>query len=124
MTSDYRAVTGSYLSLQQVIPGMPEDIDPDRMEEIENSGDTWVVDFWASWCKPCEKFSPIFEEVSEEVENVKFGKVNMEDHQEIGQKMGVRALPTTIIVKDGEEVARNAGVLKEDELKNWIEENA
>lgn len=103
---------------------MPEDIDSDRMEEIENSGETWVIDFWASWCKPCEKYSPIFEDVSEEVEDVNFGKVNMEDHQDIGQNMGVRALPTTLIVKEGEEVARNAGVLKERELKDWIEENA
>lgn len=103
---------------------MPTAIDEHKMEEIENSGETWVVDFWAEWCKPCQKYSPIFEEASGEVDGVNFGKVDMEDHQDIGQKMGVRALPTTLIIRDGEEVARNAGVLQKDELKEWIEENA
>lgn len=103
---------------------MPTDIDSDTMEEIQNSDDTWVIDFWAEWCKPCQNYAPVFESVSEEVDSVSFGKVDMEDNQEVGQNMGVRALPTTVILKNGEEVARNAGVMQEDELKDWIEENA
>lgn len=102
---------------------MPESIDPDRMEEIQKSDETWVIDFWAEWCKPCEKYGPIFEEVSEEVDSVNFGKVDMEEHQDIGTSMGVRALPTTIMIQDGDEVARNAGVLDKDELKDWIKDN-
>lgn len=102
---------------------MPEQLDSERMEQIQNSDETWVIDFWAEWCKPCQQYSPIFESVSEEVDNVNFGKVDMEDHQDIGTSMGVRALPTTLIVKGGEEVARNAGVMQEEELKDWIEEN-
>jgi len=94
------------------------------MEEIQNSDEVWVIDFWAEWCKPCQKYSPIFEDVSEEVDSVNFGKVDMEEHQDVGQSIGVRALPTTIMMKNGEEVARNAGVMQEDELKDWIEENS
>lgn len=104
---------------------MPTEIDEDKMEDIQNSSETWVIDFWAEWCKPCEKYSPIFEEVAEEgVEDVKFGEVDMEEHSDIGQELGVRALPTTLILKDGEEVARNAGVLQHDELETWINEHA
>ncbi len=103
---------------------MPTAIDEDKLDEIQNSEDTWVIDFWAEWCGPCKKFSPIFEEVSGEVEDVNFGKVDMEEHQQLGQQMGVRALPTTLIVRGGDEVARNAGVMKKEELKDWIEENA
>lgn len=94
------------------------------MEEIQNSDETWVIDFWAEWCKPCEKYGPIFEEVSEELEEVNFGKVDMEEHSSIGQQLGVRALPTTVIVKGGDEVSRNAGVIEADELESWVQENA
>lgn len=103
---------------------MPADIDEDKMEEIQNSDETWVIDFWADWCKPCEKYAPIFEEVSEEMDGVNFGKVDMEERSSIGQQLGVRALPTTVILEGGDEVSRNAGVIKADELKSWIQENS
>ncbi len=103
---------------------MPEDIDPDRMEEIKNSDETWLLDFWAEWCHPCEKYSPIFEEVSEEVEDINFGSVDMEEHQELGTDMGVRALPTTLMLRNGEEVARSAGAMSKDELKKFIKKNS
>ncbi|MFB6190319.1 MAG: thioredoxin family protein [Candidatus Nanohaloarchaea archaeon] len=103
---------------------MPTDIDADKMEEIQNSEETWVIDFWADWCKPCEKYAPIFEEVAGEMDEVNFGKVDMEEHSSIGQQLGVRALPTTVIVKGGEEVSRNAGIIQADELESWVQENA
>ncbi len=103
---------------------MPTDIDSEKMENIKNSGDTWVVDFWAEWCGPCKKLAPRYEEASEEIESVNFGKVDMEENQQIGTSEGVRALPTLVIYRDGEEVARKSGLMKKDELKNWITENA
>ncbi len=93
------------------------------MQEIQNSDETWVVDFWAEWCAPCKKLAPIFEEVSEELTDVNFGKVDMEENQQVGTQQGVRALPTLVIFKNGEEVARNAGVMQKDELTSWIQEN-
>jgi thioredoxin len=102
---------------------MPTDIDPDKMDEIQNSDETWVIDFWADWCQPCKKLAPIFEEVSEEVDDANFGKVDMEENQNIGTQMGVRALPTILIMKGDEEVARVSGVKNKEELKSWIQEN-
>ncbi|MFO7794397.1 MAG: thioredoxin [Candidatus Nanohaloarchaea archaeon] len=103
---------------------MPTELDEEGLQEAMDSGDTWVVDFWAEWCGPCKKMAPHFEEASEEVENVKFGKVDMEEYQQLGGKMGVRALPTLLILKDGEEVARKSGLMNKDQLKTWIEEKA
>lgn len=107
-----------------MVLAMPTDLDPESMEEVQNSDETWVIDFWAEWCGPCQKYSPKFENVAEEVETVNFGKVDMEEHQELGTELGVRALPTTLILRKGEEVARNTGVMQEDELKDWVEENS
>lgn len=103
---------------------MPTDIDPEKMEEIENSEETWVIDFWADWCGPCKKLAPRFEEVSEEMEDVNFGKVDMEEHQRIGTSKNVRALPTMVIYSGGEEVSRKSGLVSKEELKNWVEDNA
>jgi thioredoxin 1 len=102
---------------------MPTDIDSEKMEEIQNSDETWVIDFWAEWCGPCKKLAPRFKDVSEELDDVNFGKVDMEEHQQIGTSNGVRALPTLLIMKDGEEVTRKAGAMSKKELKDWIESN-
>ncbi len=101
---------------------MPTELDEKGLQEAMDSGDTWIVDFWAEWCGPCKKMAPHFEEASKEVENINFGKVDMEEHQQLGGKMGVRALPTLLILKDGEEVARKSGLMNKDQLKSWIEE--
>lgn len=103
---------------------MPEELDPSSMEEAVNSGETWVVDFWASWCGPCKKLAPIYEEVSEEIEDVNFGKVNMEEHSDLATKYQVSALPTLLIIKDGDIVAKNAGMMDKESLTEWVQEKA
>ena len=103
---------------------MPTELDPSSMEEAVNSGETWVVDFWASWCGPCKKLAPIYEEVSEEVEDVNFGKVNMEEHSDLATKYQVSALPTLLIIKDGDIIAKNAGAMDKESLKSWVQEKA
>jgi len=102
---------------------MPTELDSDKMEKVQSSDEYWVVDYWAEWCGPCKKLAPVFEEVSEEMDDVQFGKVDMEEEQDLGTKFGVRALPTLLILKDGEEVARTSGAMPKQKLKSWIEEN-
>ena len=102
---------------------MPTALDSDKMEDVQNSDEYWVVDFWAEWCGPCKKLAPVFEELSEEMEQINFGKVDMEEQDDLGGQFGVRALPTLLILKDGEEVARTSGAMPKQKLESWIEEN-
>lgn len=91
--------------------------------EVLNSDKPVFVDFWASWCGPCKMQSPIFDVVAEENEDVVFGKVNVDEEQELAMAFGVSTIPTLILFKGGEQVARLVGVHSEDDLQEIIDEN-
>jgi thioredoxin 1 len=90
------------------------------MEEIKKG--KHVVDFWAPWCGPCKMFAPVFEKVSAQVKDVEFVKVNVQDHPEAANKLGISSIPTLVFFKDGEEVLRFSGVQSEDAFKAKLEE--
>jgi thioredoxin len=74
-----------------------------------------VVYFSASWCKPCQGFSPRLEKaLSKIVDPVSVYKVDVEEEAVLAETMGVQSLPTTLIIKNGKEVARLAGAVASD----------
>jgi|APHM01.1.fsa_nt_gi Thioredoxin domain-containing protein len=103
---------------------MTTDIDQDTMAEIKSSEQTWVVDFGADWCGPCKKMEPIYEEVSASFDSVEFGKVDMEEQSDLATEFNVRALPTLLVLQGGDVKARTQGFMNEDDLEEWVEENA
>ncbi|MDN8594271.1 MULTISPECIES: thioredoxin [unclassified Corynebacterium] len=73
--------------------------------EVIESNIPVLVDFWAEWCGPCQKLSPILNEVAEELDGrVKIAKVNMDDERTLGALYQVLTIPTVIIFKDGQKV--------------------
>lgn len=85
-----------------------------------NSG-TVVLDFWAEWCGPCKRFAPIFEKVSDEMTDVTFGKVDTEANQNLAGAMGIQAIPTLAIFRDGVMVFRESGLMPADALTEVLE---
>jgi thioredoxin 1 len=81
-----------------------------------------VVDFYADWCGPCKMIGPILEEISNERDDVKIVKVNVDDNREISMDNGVRNIPTLLILKDGVEVNRHVGFAPKPALLKMIEE--
>ena len=79
-----------------------------------------VVDFWAAWCGPCRQIAPIYEELSNEIDTVKFGKLNVDDHGAVAQKYGIRSIPTMIVFENGEEVDRIVGGRGKEALRSFI----
>lgn len=70
-----------------------------------------LVDFWASWCGPCQMLGPVIEQIADEVDGTALvGKVNVDENQELASRFGVMSIPTVIAFKNGVEVGRVVGV--------------
>ncbi len=86
-----------------------------RKEVLEYKG-TAMVDFWASWCGPCQMVGPIIEEIAEEVKDVKVCKVNVDEQPDIAGKYNVMSIPTIIIFKNGEPATVSVGAKPKSDL--------
>ncbi len=83
-----------------------------------------IVDFWAEWCGPCKQFGPVYEEVSNNMAEVTFAKVNIDENPEAPTKYGVRGIPTMLMFKNGEVAAMKVGNTTKGDFEAWINENA
>lgn len=81
-----------------------------------------LVDFWADWCGPCHKFSPIFENASEKHTDIVFGKVDVDAQPQIAQQFGVMAMPTLMIIRDGVIIFQQPGALPGSALESLIDQ--
>ena len=89
--------------------------------EVLKSTGSVIVDFYADWCGPCKMMSPIIDQIAEEnIENLKVGKVNVDDNQELAIKYNVMSIPTIMIFKDGNHVKTFVGVTDKDEIKSAL----
>lgn len=81
-----------------------------------------IIKFWAPWCGPCRQYAPTFEKVKQEsIGETDFQEVNVdEDTDGLTAQYKVRGIPCTVVMKDGVEIARQAGALTEDQLRELI----
>jgi len=83
-----------------------------------------LVDVWADWCAPCKQLMPILEKLAEEYQgNFQLAKVNADQQQELTSSLGVRSLPTIILVKDGQAVDGFNSALPESEIRKILEKH-
>ncbi len=79
--------------------------------EVVNSNIPVLLDFWAEWCGPCRMLSPIVDQVAEELDNVKVGKINVDQEPELASQFQVMSIPTLVLMKEGKEVNRSMGAI-------------
>ena len=88
---------------------------------IEKTDELLVVDFWATWCGPCQQFAPTFKQVASQVEpKARFIKIETEAEQAISAKYNIRSIPTLAIFKNGQEIDRVSGALSASDFRNWV----
>lgn len=93
-----------------------------ELTTLINENDIVIVDFYADWCAPCGALSPVLDDVSVEMEQVKICKINCDGLSEIAKKYEIRSIPTLIFYKDGEIVDTKKGFIHKNELVSFIKE--
>lgn len=84
--------------------------------ETETSQGLILLDFWATWCGPCRMIGPVLDQVAEE-EQIKIGKINVDEQRDLALQYNIEAIPTLIVMKDGIELDRSVGMLDKAEIK-------
>ena len=94
----------------------------DFKSEVVESDTPVLVDFWAEWCGPCRVIAPVVEELASDYEGkVKFGKVNVDDHNQVASEYGVRSIPTLLIFKDGAVVNQIVGAVPKEKITDILD---
>lgn len=89
--------------------------------EVINSDIPVLVDFWAEWCMPCRMIAPVLEELEKELKGkLKIAKLNVDENPDISAKLGITAIPTLILYKNGKIAERVVGVRTKEELKKIL----
>lgn len=82
-----------------------------------------LVDFFATWCGPCKMLAPVLEEISNDQKNIKIVKIDVDKNEELSNRFGIMSVPTLLLFKDGNLIAKQNGYMPKEELLNWINNN-
>lgn len=91
-----------------------------NVKETVEGNEMVFIDFWAPWCGPCKRFTPIFEATAAKNQDLKFVKVNTEDQPDLAAQFGIMSIPTLGIFKDKELIFLQPGALPEDVLEEIV----
>lgn len=96
----------------------------DFTEQVEQHDGLTIVDFWATWCGPCQIIAPVIEQIAEEYEGkVKVAKVDVDANQKIAMRFNVRSIPSILFFKNGEHVDTVVGAVPKTYLVERIEKH-
>ncbi|MEU8488650.1 thioredoxin [Streptomyces sp. NPDC048641] len=105
------------------LPWIVDADDDDFAEIADNATTPVVVDLWATWCGPCRTVSPALEQVARDLAGrIKLVKVDVDKNPRVSRRFEVQAVPTLLVMDQGETVARQAGAAPAHVLREWVEQ--
>ena len=88
--------------------------------EVLGSDKTVLLDFWASWCGPCRMVSPIVDEIADEHPEIRVGKVNVDEQQELASQFNIMSIPSLFVMKGGEIVNSSVGAKTKNQILEML----
>ena len=89
-------------------------------QEVVAASQTVLVDFWATWCGPCQMMGPILEELATKHPEIKVGKINVDEQPELATQFQIDALPALMVFKDGKASAQTVGLQPIENLEQLL----
>lgn len=103
---------------------MAKQITDQNAAELMAGDQLVVIDFWATWCGPCQRLTPIIEQLAEEYEGrAIIGKYNVDEGEDLTAQFGIRNIPVVLLLKGGEVVGKKVGAASKADLQALIEKN-
>ncbi|MCC0022685.1 MAG: thioredoxin TrxC [Hyphomicrobiaceae bacterium] len=109
---------------EPLFDGHPANVDGNAfMKQINKSDVPVLVDVWAPWCGPCRIMGPEFEKAAHELEpQMRFVKLNSDEEQAISSRLGIRGIPTMLLMHHGREIGRVSGAMPSSQIVAWAKE--
>ena len=89
-------------------------------EEVLNFDGRVLVDFWDEWCGPCMMLSPLVDEVSDELDDVKFCKVNCDEARDLALEYGIMTIPNLLLFENGELINQSVGYIEKQDIIDFV----
>ena len=99
---------------------MVKEINEEEFSEVMKSDKKVLVDCYAPWCGPCKMLSPIMDSLSEELDNVLFYKINVDDAEKIATEYDIMSIPTVLIFENGNLINRQTGFQSKEQLEDLL----
>ena len=89
-------------------------------EEVMQSDKPVLLDFWAPWCGPCRMVGPILDDIAPERNDIKVGKVNVDEQPELAGQFGVMSIPTLVVMKEGKITNQTVGARPKEQILDLL----
>ncbi|MCP2242407.1 thioredoxin [Lentzea aerocolonigenes] len=107
----------------QPLPWIADALDDTFAAVAEQADVPVLVDLWATWCGPCRMVSPVLDQLARErAGDIKLVRVDVDRAPQLSQRFEVRAVPTLLILRHGEVIARQPGALPAPQLRAWLDQ--